>query len=170
MIYRRAKRCREDRRLTTGREAKSLELQGEIVKLCKRAGEEFVTSEQAERNGWDKSMVTSVPEIAMIRLQNELVTKIDCLFVFVENPEVDGTNNQSERALRREARVRKSGNTSKSESGAKRRATIISVFGSLSRRMADFTLRNILKAAMDAHALGVSLFSIAKPPDPKTAG
>ena len=43
MIYRRAKRCRNDKRLTTGREAKSRQLQGEIVKRCKRSGEEVVT-------------------------------------------------------------------------------------------------------------------------------
>lgn len=170
MIYRRAKRYREDKRLTTGRSAKSLELQGEIVKLCKRAGEEFVTAEQAERNGWDKSRVTPTPEVATIRLQNELVAKVDCLFVFVENPEVDGTNNQSERDLRREAQTRKMGNTSKSENGATRRETIISVFGSLSRRIVDFTLRNILKVATEARELGVSLFNIAKPPETNSSG
>jgi hypothetical protein len=170
LIYRRAKRYREDRRLTTGREAKSLELQGEIVKLCKRSGEEIVTDKQAEANGWDKSLVTSVPESTMIRLQKELVERRDCLFVFVENPAVDGTNNQSERDLRREAQVRKSGNTSKSNKGALRRATIISVFGSLSRRIVDVTLTNILHLALNAHQWGVSLFNIAKPPETKWSG
>jgi hypothetical protein len=170
LIYRRAKRYREDRRLTTGREAKSLELQAEIVKLCKRSGEEIVTEKQAEANGWDKSWITSVPEATMIRLQNELVERCDCLFVFVENPAVDGTNNQSERDLRREAQVRKSGNTSKSDKGALRRATIISVFASLSRRIADVTLTNILNLTMTAQQLATSLFNIAKPNDIKLSG
>ena len=170
MIYRRAKRYREDGRLTTGREAKSLELQGEIVKLCKRSGEEIVTEKQAEANGWDASWVTSVPEATLIRLQNELVEKRHCLFVFVENPAVDGTNNQSERDLRREAQVRKSGNTSKSDKGALRRSTIISVLGSLSRRLVDVTLTNMLHWALTAHQLGVSLLNIAKSPKTKGAG
>jgi hypothetical protein len=167
LIYRRAKCYREDRRLTTGRAAKYLELQGEIMKLCKRSGEEIVTEKQAEANGWDKSWVTSVPEATMIRLQNELVERRECLFVFVENPAVDGTNNQSERDLRREAQVRKSGNTSKSDKGALRRATIISVFASLSRRIADVTLTNILNLTMTAQQLATSLFNIAKPQETK---
>jgi len=166
LLYRRAKRYREDEDLTSeSREAKSLELQDEIVKLCKRSGEPIVTERQAEKNGWDKSLVTSVPEATMIRLQNELVSKLDCLFVFVENPEVDGTNNQSERDLRREAQVRKLGNTSKSDRGALRRATIISVFGSLSRRLVSVTLSSMLDLVLTAHQLGGSLFNIAKPPE-----
>jgi len=171
LLYRRAKRYREDENLTSeSREAKSLELQDEIVKLCKRADEVIVTEKQAEKNGWDKSLVTSVPEATMIRLQNELVSKLDCLFVFVENPEVDGTNNQSERDLRREAQVRKLGNTSKSDRGAFRRATIISVFGSLSRRLVSVTLSSILDLVLTAQQLGVSLFNIAKPPEKMWSG
>ena len=91
--------------------------------------------------------------------------ELDCLFVFVENPEVDGTNNQSERDLRREAQVRKLGNTSKSDRGTLRRATIISVFGSLSRRLVSVTLSSMLDLVLTAHQLGGSLFNIAKPPE-----
>jgi hypothetical protein len=106
----------------------------------------------------------------MIRLQNELVSKLECLFVFVENPAVDGTNNRSERDLRREAQVRKSGNTSKSDKGALRRATIISVFASLGRRIADMTLTTIMELVEEANKLRTSLFKIAKPPEEKASG
>ena len=106
----------------------------------------------------------------MIRLQNELVSKLECLFVFVENPMVDGTNNQSERDLRREAQVRKAGNTSKSDKGALRRATIISVFATLARRIKDITLTNIMDVVFEAKQLRISLFKIAKPPETKRAG
>ena len=106
----------------------------------------------------------------MIRLQNELVSKLECLFVFVENPAVDGTNNQSERDLRREAQVRKAGNTSKSDKGALRRATIISVFATLARRIKDITLTNIMDVVFEANKLRISLFKIAKPPEMKRAG
>jgi len=169
--YRQAKQYREDGSLTPeDREAKSLELQAAIVKLCTRAGEKIITEKYAKKNDLDKSLVTSVPEATMIRLQNELVSKLDCLFVFVENPVVDGTNNQSERDLRREAQVRKMGNTSKSDKGALRRATIISVFASLARRMTEMTLENIMKVVLDAKQLGISIFKIAKPPDQKSMG
>jgi hypothetical protein len=171
LLYREAKRYREDTSLTAeDREAKSLELQAEIVKLCTRSGEKIISEKRAEKDKLDKSLVTSVPEATMIRLQNELVSKLDCLFVFVENPAVDGTNNQSERDLRREAQVRKAGNTSKSDKGALRRSTIISVFASLARRIADMTLTTIMEVVEQANQLGVSLFKIAKPPDKKLAG
>jgi hypothetical protein len=168
LIYRQAKRYREDDSLTMeDREAKALELQDAIVKLCTRAGEEIITEKRAEENKLDKSLITSIPEATMIRLQNELVSNLDCLFVFVENPAVDGTNNQSERDLRREAQVRKAGNTSKSDKGALRRATIISVFASLARRITGMTLTTIMEVVEQANQLGVSLFNIAKTPDTK---
>ena len=171
LIYRQAKRYREDDSLTVeAREAKSLELQSEIVTLCDRAGEKIVTEKFAEKNDLDKSLVTSVPEATMIRLQNELVSKLECLFVFVENPVVDGTNNQSERDLRREAQVRKAGNTSKSDKGALRRATIISVLATLARRIKDITLTNIMDVVFEANKLRISLFKIEKPPEMKRAG
>jgi hypothetical protein len=170
MIYRRAKRYREDKRLSTSRAAKVLELQDEIKLLCKRSGENFLTEKQAEKKCIDKSFVTSLPEQTMIKLQNELVENLDCLFVFVSlyfrnGAEVEPTNNQSERALRGESQVRKMGNTSKSEKGARRRSTIISVLGTLSRRVSEFTLSKLLEVVLDAKSMGVSLFQIAKPPN-----
>jgi len=53
-------------------------------------------------------------------LQRELADNVDCLFVFVEHPEVELTNNRSERNARREAEIRKGARTSKTDSGAKR--------------------------------------------------
>ncbi|MDJ0591217.1 MAG: hypothetical protein QNJ72_14675, partial [Pleurocapsa sp. MO_226.B13] len=46
-------------------------------------------------------------EANFIRLQNELIKGLDSLFVFVEHPEVEATNNRSERNVRREAEIRK---------------------------------------------------------------
>jgi len=77
---------------------------------------------------------------------------------------IDSTNNQSERDLRNEAQARKAGHTSKTEKGAKRRSTILSVFGALNRRMEQFTLANILDVVFEAYARGISLFDIVKPP------
>jgi len=68
-------------------------------------------------------------------------------FVFVLDPEVGSTNNQSERDLREEAQARKAGRVSKTAKGAKRRSTILSVFASLMRRMEQFSLEKLLKVA-----------------------
>jgi hypothetical protein len=62
------------------------------------------------------------------------------LFVFVEHPEVEPTNNCSERNVRREAEIRKGGRTSKTPAGAKRRGVIMTVLASLRTRFARFTL------------------------------
>lgn len=170
MIYRKAKRYQNDGRLSSGRASKVLELQTQITKLCKRIHEEIITEKQAKARGLDASQVTSESERKMILLQRELVEKLDCLFVFVANPEVGSTNNQSERDLREESQTRKAGRTSKTAKGAKRRGVIISVFGTLKRRMERFTLANLLNVVLEAHALGISLFKIVKPPNQKMPG
>jgi hypothetical protein len=128
---------------------------------------EIVTEKQAKDCGLDVSCVTPEPLRKLILLQRELVEKLDCLFVFVSDPAVESTNNQSERDLRNEAQARKSGRVSKTAKGAKRRSTILSVFGSLKRRMEQFTLGNLLKVVFDAYDLGVSLFNIVIPPNQK---
>ncbi len=91
-----------------GRESKAHELQEKIRSLCTRHGETI-----------DKD-ATPDPEATFIRLQNELVDNLACLFVFVEHPQVEPTNNHSERNVRREAVIRKGGRTSKTPAGAQR--------------------------------------------------
>jgi hypothetical protein len=85
----------------------------------------------------------------------------------VEHPEVESTNNQSERNLRREALARKTARISKSQRGAERRGIIISVFGTIKRRLKEFSLKNILASVKKSYKKGVSLFAILKPPDLK---
>ena len=166
-IYRKAKCYQQDGRLSSGREAKVLELQGEITKLCKRTNEEIITETQAKDRGLDASCITSESDRKMILLQRQLAEKLDCLFVFVLEPEVGSTNNQSERDLRGEAQSRKCGRVSKTAKGAKRRSTILSVFASLKRRMEQFSLEKLLKVAFDAYADGISLFNIVLPKNQK---
>jgi len=93
-----------------------------------------------------------------INLQRELANNVDCLFVFVEHPEVEPTNNRSERNVCREAEIRKGARTSKSAAGAKRRGTIVTVFASLQTRIANFTLANMLAEVERWTTAGVSLF------------
>ena len=145
-IYRQAVRFRNDRRLSVGREGKTHELQGNIRSLCTRHGETIVKN------------VTPDSEATFIRLQNELVDNLDCLFVFVEHPQVEPTNNRSERNVRREAEVRKGGRTSKSDSGAKRRGVIMTVLASLRTRLPKFTLDLFLFEVERWLAKGNSIF------------
>ncbi len=105
----------------------SQQLQERILSLCTREGESFEPQQ------------TPAHEQGFIRLQNELVKGLASLFVFVEHPEVEATNNRSERNVRREAEIRKGGRTSKSDHGAKRRSIIMTVLATLNTRFPKFT-------------------------------
>ena len=145
-IYRQAVQYREDRRLSVGRESKAQQLQEKIRSLCTRNGETIVKD------------VTPEHEATFIRLQNELADNLACLFVFVEQPQVEPTNNCSERNVRREAEIRKGGRTSKSDKGAKRRSVIMTVLASLRTRFAKFTLEILLSEVQRWLAAGRSIF------------
>ena len=147
-IYQEAVRCRHDRRLSVGRAEKVGELQEMIRSLCTRHGETITEN------------VTNDHEATFIRLQNELVDNLDCLFVFVEHPDVEPTNNRSERNVRREAEIRKGGRTSKTPTGAKRRSVIMTVLASLQTRFARFTLENLLSEIQRWFEQGCSIFEL----------
>ena len=89
-------------------------------------------------------MLRPIPKRRSFRLQNELVDNLACLFVFVEHPQVEPTNNSSERNVRREAEIRKGGRTSKTPAGARRRGVIMTVLASIKTRFAKFTLECLL--------------------------
>jgi len=64
-------------------------------------------------------------EAKFVRLQNELADNVQKLFVFILHPQVEATNNRSERQARLEAMAHKAGRTSKTERGAKRRVLCV---------------------------------------------
>ena len=147
-IYQEAVRCRNDRRLSVGRGEKVRELQEMIRLLCTRCGEAIDEEAMSDH------------EATFIRLQNELVENLACLFVFIMHPEVDPTNNCSERNVRREAEIRKGGRTSKTAAGAKRRSVIMTVLASLQTRFSKFTLDNLLSEVQRWFEQGRSIFEL----------
>jgi len=144
-VYYDAVRASRDRRLSAGRSAKVQKLQTRIRMICRRYGE--VLDETAPAD--DKKFVL---------LQNELVDHIEKLFVFVLHPEVEATNNRSERQARSEALARKAARTSKSQRGARRRSVIMSVLASLSKRLERFTLDRVLSEINHWIERGRSIF------------
>ena len=145
-IYDDAKGLQSDGRLSRGREAKARELEARVQSLCTRWEETLVKDE------------TPADVEAFILLQRELVTNLPCLFVFVKHPEVEPTNNRSERNVRREAEIRKGARTSKSQSGAHRRSVIVTVLASLQTRLANFTLSALLGEVHQWLEQGSSIF------------
>jgi hypothetical protein len=144
-IYRQAVQYQKDRRLSVGREQKARELQQAINDLCPRHGDKI-----------DPAMPEH--EAAFIRLQNELAGNVEKLFIFVIHPDVEPTNNISERMIRREAEIRKGGRTSKTTKGATRRGIILSVLMSLRQRFARFTLKHLLNEVQQWIEAGQSIF------------
>ena len=145
-IYQEAVRYQKDGRLSIGRAQKVLDLQEKIRSLCTCYGETI-----------DENAIPD-HEATFIRLQNELVDNVDCLFVFVEHPQVEPTNNRSERNVRCEAEIRKGGRTSKSDAGAKRRSIIMTVLMSLRTRFTKFTLDTLLREVEQWIEQGCSIF------------
>jgi hypothetical protein len=144
-IYYDAVASSRDRRLSTGRPAKVKRLQARIRMICRRYGEVLDDAAPAD-------------DAKFVRLQNELVDNIEKLFVFVLHPEVEATNNRSEREARSEAMARKAARTSKTEKGAKRRSVIMSVLASLSKRLEYFTLGCVLSEIKGWFETGRSVF------------
>lgn len=144
-IYYDAVRFSRDRRLSVGRQAKVDKLQSRIRMICRRYGEVLDDAAAAD-------------DAKFVRLQNELVDHTEKLFVFVLHPEVEATNNRSERQARSEAMARKTARTSKTASGAKRRGVIMSVLASLSKRLEHFTLGSVLSEINHWFETGQSVF------------
>ena len=145
VIYHDAVRISRDGRLSVGRPAKIKLLQARLRRICRRYGELVGKNDTSD-------------DAKFVRLQNELVSNIEKLFVFVLHPEVESTNNRSERQARQEAMARKATRTSKTEKGARRRGIIMSVLASLSKRLDNFTLQNILAEITRWITNGQSIF------------
>ena len=150
-IYDDAKSLQTDGLLSREREAKVRELEARVQSLCTRWEEPIVKDVTTA----DK---TPLDVETFILLQRELVTNLSCLFVFVKHPDVEPTNNRSERNVRREAEIRKGARTSKSELGARRRSVIVTVLASLHTRLAHFTLSALLGEVNQWLEQGSSIF------------
>ena len=126
------------------------QLQTQVEALCAEHEERIVKSEPAAAEPAAGEPATSVRPLTpshretFLLLQRELIGNLDRLFVFVEHPDVEPTNNRSERNVRREAEIRKGARTSKTPAGAKRRSVIVTVLASLHTRIETFTLANML--------------------------
>jgi len=72
---------------------------------------------------------------------------------------VAGTNNEAERALRSAAMDRKTGRTSKTRRGARRRTVVLSVLESLRQHLSTFTLSNVIDEILRWSDAGTSCFA-----------
>jgi transposase len=147
-LYRDAKRVAADGRLgEAGRKARVAELEGRLCELCvPHQGGATADRSPSERD--------------LCNLANELLDRLvdEELFTFVLHPEVEPTNNSTERLQRGPALERKAGRTSKTAAGAQRRSVIVSVLESLRANLEVFTLSSVLEEVQHWLAEGRSLF------------
>lgn len=147
-IYRRGKAIAADRRLSVaGRRTRVEEL---VNRICDCTGQRF-TDSRAPGDEAEQEFINLTGEI--VRLLGD-----DELFTFVIHPEADGTNNEAEQSLRGAALDRRTGRTSKTVPGARRRTVIGSVLDSLRVSLEKLTLRGVLEELRRYTPAGIDCF------------
>ncbi len=151
-LYYDGKRAAADGRLgPEGRQRRVADLEGRLCELC----------QPYSPSGEEAPPGTAPHERDFINLVNELIRLLlaEELFTFVLVPEVEPTNNSSERRLRNPAQERKAGRTSKTAAGAHGRSVVVSVLESLRVNLEKFTLPNVLEEVGRWMVEGISLFA-----------
>ena len=147
-IYREAKRISNDgRMLAATKQSKVADLDDRVLELC---GDRW-SDEDRDCEGDEDSYRKLCNELMRLMLGEEL-------FVFVYREGVDGNNNASERELRDDATARRTGRTSKTPSGAKRRSIISSVLRSIGKQVEVFTLASVIAEVKQWMIRGKSCF------------
>ncbi len=148
-IYNTAKRIKADGRLLDSTKAERVaELDDELVDLC---GARWL-DESTDGHEIENDYRRLCNEIMRLMLAQEL-------FVFVTEAIVDGNNNAAERQLRDDATARKTGRTSKTPAGARRRSVISSVLQSIGKQLEQFTLEAVIGEANRWLEVGHSCFA-----------
>lgn len=147
-IYREGKRIANDGRLREStKRSRASELDDRVLELC--AGRWVDEDRDCEGDEDDYRKLCN--ELVRLMLAEEL-------FVFVYRDGVEGNNNASERELRDDALARRTGRTSKTPSGAKRRSIISSVLRSIGKQVPTFTLETVISEVKQWMIRGKSSF------------
>jgi transposase len=148
-IYYDAKRAAADGRLgPQGRTQRVDALENRLYELCLH----YRRATTPDRQPHERDFANLVEELLRLCMDEEL-------FTFVLVPEVEATNNLSERQLRGPARDREAGRTNRNAAGAHRRSVIVSVLESLRVNLQTFTLASVLEEVGRWISEGISLFA-----------
>jgi transposase len=151
-VYRSACAAAADRRLgDAGRQRRIDELEEQLRGLC---WEHRPSDHRPPADAVERDSINLALEIVRLMSVNEL-------FTFVKVPGVSGTNNESERTLRDPAQDRRTDQTSRSVSGARRRTILASVLESLRTRLPQIDLRSVLNEVAAWATSGLSCFGQA---------
>ena len=158
-IYRKACRVQCDRRLgDAGRAKKVAAMDDEILKLCGSMW--FAELPPLDGPADDYRLLAN--ELMRLMLAEQLFTFVTAAPVETPTGEVvpvAGTNNEGERTLRSAAEARKTGRTSKTLRGARRRTVVVSVLESLRGHLSTFTLSSVIDEILRWSETGKSCFA-----------
>jgi len=158
-IYRAACRVQRDRRLSdAGRVRNVAALDDEILELCGAVW----SAELPPQEGAEDDYRLLSNELMRLMLARQLFTFVTAAPVETPNGEalpVAGTNNEAERTLRGAAEARKTGRTSKTVGGARRRTVVVSVLESLRQQISTCTLSSLIDEILRWSNTGQSCFA-----------
>jgi len=158
-VYRKACRVQRDRRLNDAGRAKKVDaLNDEIFDVCGPMWAAELPPLEGPAN--DYRLLAN--ELMRLMLADELFTFVTAAPVEMPSGDaaaVSGTNNEAERTLRDPAMARKTGRTSKTIRGARRRTVVASVLESLRLHLPTFTLSSIIAEILRWSDTGESCFA-----------
>ena len=159
-LYCDAKRAASDGRLSTaGRRRRIVELEERLCQLCHPHWPPTTPDLAPAKSDHEKAFRNLVNELLRLMTAEQL-------FEFVLNPQVDPTNNLSERQLRSSALARKANRTNKTDTGSRRQTHIVSVLESLRRSLSDFTIDRVVEQVTAHLHRSLSMFQPTGPPNP----
>ena len=148
-LYYDAKRIAADNRLgPQARRLRVCELENRLCDLCRP----YHVGTTPDMKPHERDFANLIEELMRLFLAEEL-------FTFVLVPEVEPTNNLSERLLRGPAQDRKAGRINRTAAGAHRRSVIVSVLESLRVNLQSFNLASVLEEVSRWMTEGISLFA-----------
>jgi hypothetical protein len=107
---------------------------------------------------WESSSTPDERDFANLVRELFRLVATNELFTFVRHPDVEPTNNVSERELREPALCRKIGRTNKMPRWAQRQSVITSVLRSPPKHLPTFTLSDVVSEVLSWPQRGLSLF------------
>ena len=148
-IYYDAKRAAKDGRLGDfGRAKRENELSERVGKL--------LDSHDTTKT---ETMLPHENDFVNLVLELKGLSEVKELFTFVLHPEVEATNNLSERTIRGSVQDRKAGRTNKSGAGAHRRSVIVSILESLKVSLPAFGFSSVVSEVVRWMKEGISTFA-----------
>lgn len=157
-LYRDAKRAAKDSRLSDkGREVRASQLEARLCDICHPHWPNITPGLPEPQTASETDFRNLVNELLRLMVAEQL-------FVFVLDPQVEATNNLSERQLRNSALARKANRTSKTDTGSTRQTRIVSVLESLRRSLDDFTINTVVDRVANCMHRTISMFQPTGPP------